>query len=58
VCCGGSFTALFLLYATLTPALAQEQVKIGIGFGLAFLPILYLPGLKRSRSTPRKPTST
>jgi len=41
-----SFTALFLLYATLTPALAQEQVKIGIGFGLAFLPIYICQDLK------------
>jgi NitT/TauT family transport system substrate-binding protein len=41
-----SFTALFLLYATLTPAFAQEQVKIGIGFGLAFLPIYICQDLK------------
>jgi sulfonate transport system substrate-binding protein len=34
------------LCATLSPALAQQQVKIGIGFGLAFLPIYICEDLK------------
>ena len=34
------------LCATLTPALAQQQVKIGIGFGLAFLPVYICEDLK------------
>ncbi len=38
--------ALIALGATLTPALAQQQVKIGIGFGLAFLPIYVCQDLK------------
>jgi len=34
------FSALVLMIATLVPALAQQrQVKIGIGYGLAFLPL-------------------
>ncbi|MFZ3360322.1 MAG: hypothetical protein WA652_22840 [Xanthobacteraceae bacterium] len=34
-----SFTALLFLCATLVPALAQQQLRIGTGFGLAFLPV-------------------
>jgi NitT/TauT family transport system substrate-binding protein len=41
-----SLTALALLCATLTPALAQQEVKIGIGFGLAFLPVYVCEDLK------------
>jgi len=41
-----SFTALLAFCATLAPALAQEQVKIGIGFGMAFLPIYVCQDLK------------
>jgi NitT/TauT family transport system substrate-binding protein len=40
------FIAVLLSFATLTPALAQEQVKIGIGFGLAFLPLYICEDLK------------
>ncbi len=32
--------------ASLTPALAQQQVKIGIGYGLAFLPLYICEDLK------------
>ena len=38
--------ALSMLGAALTPALAQEQVRIGLGFGLAFLPIYICEDLK------------
>jgi NitT/TauT family transport system substrate-binding protein len=38
--------ALFALGATLVPALAQDQVKIGVGFGLAFLPVYICEDLK------------
>jgi len=38
--------ALIALGAMLSPALAQQQVKIGIGFGLAFLPIYICGDLK------------
>ena len=41
-----SFTAFVLLCATLTPAFAQDEVKIGVGFGLAFLPIYICEDLK------------
>jgi len=41
-----SFIALLAFCATLAPALAQEQVKIGIGFGMAFLPIYVCQDLK------------
>ncbi len=41
-----SFTALLFSCATLTPALAQEQVKVGLGFGLAFLPVYVCEDLK------------
>jgi NitT/TauT family transport system substrate-binding protein len=41
-----SFTAFLLLCATLTPAFAQQEVKIGVGFGLAFLPIYICEDLK------------
>jgi NitT/TauT family transport system substrate-binding protein len=37
---------LAALCAALTPARAQEQVKIGIGFGMAFLPIYICEDLK------------
>src|SRR5579863_8948671 len=41
-CC----TALALLIATFAPAHAQQQVKIGIGYGLAFLPLYICEDLK------------
>jgi NitT/TauT family transport system substrate-binding protein len=41
-----SFTAFVLFCATLTPAFAQDEVKIGVGFGLAFLPIYVCEDLK------------
>jgi len=41
-----SFTALVLCCATVTPASAQQEVKIGIGYGLAFLPIYICEDLK------------
>lgn len=41
-----SFTALVLFCATATPAFAQQEVKIGIGFGLAFLPVYVCEDLK------------
>ena len=41
-----SLVAAFALSATLIPALAQEPVRIGIGFGLAFLPIYLCEDLK------------
>ncbi len=33
------FTVLLALLATIIPAFAQDQVKVGIGYGLAFLPL-------------------
>jgi NitT/TauT family transport system substrate-binding protein len=39
-------TASAVLCATAAPALAQDQVKIGIGFGLAFLPVYICQDLK------------
>jgi len=33
------FAVLFALLKAVTPAFAQEQVRIGIGYGLAFLPL-------------------
>jgi NitT/TauT family transport system substrate-binding protein len=44
----GKIVAVLLacLSSALTPALAQEQVKIGIGFGMAFLPIYVCEDLK------------
>ncbi len=41
-----SLAALFALSAMAAPALAQEQLKIGIGFGLAFLPTYICEDLK------------
>jgi NitT/TauT family transport system substrate-binding protein len=41
-----SIIALGLCCATATPAFAQQEVKIGIGFGLAFLPIYVCEDLK------------
>lgn len=41
-----SFTALLILLATLAPAFAQAQVRIGLGFGLAFLPVYICEDLK------------
>ena len=38
--------ALAVLCATAAPAHAQDQVKIGIGFGLAFLPVYICQDLK------------
>jgi NitT/TauT family transport system substrate-binding protein len=40
------FAALVALGASATPALAQEPVRIGIGFGLAFLPVYICEDLK------------
>ena len=39
-------TALMLLCASLLPASAQDEVRIGIGFGLAFLPLYVCQDLK------------
>jgi NitT/TauT family transport system substrate-binding protein len=41
-----SLTAFLLFCASVTPALAQQEVKIGIGFGLAFLPVYVCEDLK------------
>jgi len=41
-----SFIALFALLSVAAPARAEEQVKIGIGFGLAFLPTYICEDLK------------
>ena len=41
-----SFIALFALLSVAAPARAEEQVKIGIGFGLAFLPTYICGDLK------------
>ena len=41
-----SLVALLALSATLVPASAQEPVRIGIGFGLAFLPVYLCEDLK------------
>jgi NitT/TauT family transport system substrate-binding protein len=41
-----SLAALVVLCATLTSAAAQEDVKIGIGYGLAFLPLYICEDLK------------
>ena len=41
-----SFTALVACCAALTPALAQQPVKIGVGYGLAFLPLYICEDLK------------
>ena len=38
--------ALLLFCASATPAFAQQEVKIGIGFGLAFLPVYVCEDLK------------
>jgi NitT/TauT family transport system substrate-binding protein len=39
-------TAFLTLWAGLAPALAQEQVRIGMGFGFAFLPLYVCEDLK------------
>jgi len=41
-----SLIAPLLLFITLTPAAAQNEVKIGIGYGLAFLPVYICEDLK------------
>lgn len=41
-----SFIVLAALAATLMPAMAQDEVRIGTGFGLAFLPIYVCEDLK------------
>ena len=41
-----SLTALLLCCATAVPAFAQQEVKIGMGFGLAFLPLYVCEDLK------------
>jgi NitT/TauT family transport system substrate-binding protein len=40
------FVAALVLFSALTPALAQDQIKVGIGYGLAFLPIYICEDLK------------
>jgi NitT/TauT family transport system substrate-binding protein len=40
------FTAFAAFSAAASPAFAQDQIKIGIGFGLAFLPIYVCQDLK------------
>jgi NitT/TauT family transport system substrate-binding protein len=40
------FAAALVLFSALTPAVAQDQIKIGIGYGLAFLPIYICEDLK------------
>ena len=47
--CGGrcDFCVVLLAFSVaLTPALAQDQIKVGIGYGLAFLPIYICEDLK------------
>jgi NitT/TauT family transport system substrate-binding protein len=41
-----SLLAVLALVATLVPAFAQQQLKIGIGYGLAFLPLYICEDLK------------
>ena len=41
-----SFSALLLLCVALTSAHAQVEIKIGVGFGLAFLPVYICEDLK------------
>lgn len=41
-----SLTALLALLAASAPACAQDEVKIGIGYGLAFLPVYICEDLK------------
>ena len=41
-----SLIAPLLLFTTLTPACAQETLRIGVGYGLAFLPIYVCEDLK------------
>ena len=43
------FVVSLAFFSALTAALAQEQVKIGIGYGLAFLPIYICEDLKLDR---------
>jgi NitT/TauT family transport system substrate-binding protein len=43
---GKVIAALLLFCASLTPALAQQQAKIGVGYGLAFLPVYICEDLK------------
>jgi NitT/TauT family transport system substrate-binding protein len=43
---GKVIAALLVFCASLTPALAQQQVKIGVGYGLAFLPVYICEDLK------------
>jgi NitT/TauT family transport system substrate-binding protein len=40
------FVAALILFSAHTPALAQDQIKVGIGYGLAFLPIYVCEDLK------------
>jgi NitT/TauT family transport system substrate-binding protein len=42
----GWFTAFLGLCAAVAPALAQQQVKIGMGYGFAFLPLYICEDLK------------
>src|ERR1700722_2256559 len=47
--CGGRgwlVAAFCLAIATASPALAEEPVRIGLGFGLAFLPVYICEDLK------------
>jgi NitT/TauT family transport system substrate-binding protein len=41
-----NFGAALLAVAIATPALAQQEVKIGIGFGISFLPVYLMDELK------------
>jgi NitT/TauT family transport system substrate-binding protein len=41
-----SFIAAAALWTALTPALAQDQVRIGLGYGFAFLPLYVCEDLK------------
>ena len=41
-----SFTVLLAFCAALTPAFAQEKFRIGMGYGLAFLPLYICEDLK------------
>jgi NitT/TauT family transport system substrate-binding protein len=40
------FVAALVVFSALKPAFAQDQIKIGIGYGLAFLPVYICEDLK------------
>ena len=53
-----SLIAALALVATLVPAFAQQQqVRIGIGYGLAFLPLYICEDLKLVENTPKRRSS-